>query len=223
MKLKYLTHLSTYLQLIILYLCCTPNLSAQSWSFQTGLNSSQFRYYNPTYGAEKTFQPDAGLHVSISNENKMVDTLKTNSAFLRKLTYQWGISLNQFNAIGEDQNIPFSYRTTYAKIQLGVGLYSKLGKGYSIYYGSLFHSNKLIIGNQKMGSNVYNLKGNQQFDRMLFQLGYEFKLVKQLNIQTSLFLAYSDSWQLNTIQKEGTQFAINPTSFGFGIQYSILK
>lgn len=223
MKLKYLTHLSTCLQLIIICLCCTLNLSAQSWSFQTGLNSSQFRYYNPKYGTEKTFQPDAGLHVSISHENKMVDTLKTNSAFLRKLTYQWGISLNQFNAIGEDQNIPFSYSTTYAKLQLGVGSDSKLGKGYSIHYGSLLHSNKLIIGNQKIGANVYNLKGNRQFERVLFQLGYEFKLVKQLNLQTSLFLAYSDSWQLNTIQKEGTQFAINPTSFGFGIQYSILK
>jgi hypothetical protein len=74
-----------------------------------------------------------------------------------------------------------------------------------------------------MGNQVFNLQANKQFDRILFQLGGEVKLAKQVNSQTALFAYLSNSWQLNSIQQDGSDFAINPMSFGFGIHYSPLK
>jgi hypothetical protein len=97
---------------------------------------------------------------------------------------------------------------------------SNLGRGIYLSYGGLLQINQLILGSQKMGNQVFNLQGNAQFDRIQWQAGTEIRLAKQLNSQMALFTYFSDVWQLNTIQKDGSQFAINPVSFGFGINYS---
>jgi hypothetical protein len=201
---KYLTLPYTFL-----LICLIPiqQLSAQDWNYQIGLNSSHFRYQSPLTQAQNTYHPEAGLHLSL----------------LRKLDYQVGLAINQFNSFGEAQNIPFSYNTTYVGLKLGIGMKSALGRGWHVSYASLLHSNKLVLGSQKMGNQVYNLSGNDQFNRIQFQLGGDVKLSKRINSQTALFVFFSESWQLNTIQKEGSQLAINPSTFGFGIQYSPLK
>jgi hypothetical protein len=100
---------------------------------------------------------------------------------------------------------------------------SRLGRGFSLQYGSLIQVQKLLVGSQKMGNRVFNLQSNKQFERIQFQLGAEVKLAKQVNSQTALLTYISNAWQMNSNQNDGSQFAINPTSFGFGIQYSFLN
>jgi hypothetical protein len=217
---KYLTLPYTFL-----LICLIPiqQLSAQDWNYQIGLNSSHFRFQSPLNQTQNTYHPEAGLHLSLHRSERLIDTSKTTSRFLRKLDYQVGLAINQFNSFGEAQNIPFSYTTTYMGLILGLGMKSELGKGWQLSYGSLLQSNKLILGSQKMGNNVYHLPENDQVNRIQFQVGGEVKISKRMNSQTALFTYFSESWQLNTIQPDGSQLAINPTSFGFGIQYSPLK
>lgn len=217
---KYLTLLYS-----LLFICVIPisRLSAQDWNYQMGITSSSFRYQSPMGIVQNSLQPDAGLHLSLERSNQFIDSAKVRSRFLRKLTYQVGLAINQFNSFGITQNIPFSYSSTYGGIMLGLGMKSKLGRGYSLHYRGITQLNKLLVGSQKMGNQVFNLQGNSQFDRIQFQLGGEIKLAKQVNAQIAVFTYFSQTWQLNTIQKDGSQFAINPLSFGFGIHYSPLQ
>lgn len=218
--IKYLTTLYTFLLICIIP---TSKLSAQDWNYQIGLNSTSFRFQSPAGIAQNTFQPDAGLHLSILRNDRLVDSSKTKSGFVRKLNHQVGLAINQYNSFGETQNIPFNYSSTYVGLKLGLGMKSRLGRGISLSYGGLLQINQLVLGSQKMGNQVFNLQGNPQFDRIQWQLAGEIKLAKQLNNHTALFAYFSEAWQLNTIQKDGSQFAINPVSFGFGIQYSPLQ
>lgn len=218
--IKYLTTLYTFLLICIIP---TSKLSAQDWNYQIGLNSTSFRFQSPAGMAQNTFQPDAGLHLSILRNDRLVDSSKTKSGFVRKLNHQVGLAINQYNSFGETQNIPFNYSSTYVGLKLGLGMKSRLGRGISLSYGGLLQINQLVLGSQKMGNQVFNLQGNPQFDRIQWQLAGEIKLAKQLNNHTALFAYFSEAWQLNTIQKDGSQFAINPVSFGFGIQYSPLQ
>jgi hypothetical protein len=218
--IKYLTPLYTFLLICIIPI---SKLSAQDWNSQIGLNSSSFRFQSPTGITQNSFQPDAGLQLSILRNDLLVDSAKTKSGFVRKLNYQVGLAINQFNSFGETQNIPFTYSSTYVGLKLGLGMKSRLGSGMSLSYSGIMQINQLVLGSQKMGNKVYNLQGNNQFDRIQWQLGGEIKLAKQLNNHTALFAYFSEAWQLNTIQKDGSQFAINPVSFGFGIQYSPLQ
>lgn len=217
---KYLTPFN-----IFLLTCLIPisTLSAQDWNYQVGVNASRFRYQSPVGLAENSMLADAGLHYSILLNHRLIDSNKTKSKFLKNLNYQVGLAINQFNSLGETQNIPFSYSTTYAGIKLGIGVKSNLGKGFSLTYGGLIQINKLILGSQQMGNQVFSLQGNSQFERIQWQIGGELKLAKKVNAQTSLFAFFAETWQLNTIQKDGSQFAINPYSFGFGIQYTPLQ
>ena len=216
---KYLTPLYTFLLICIIP---TSKLSAQDWNYQIGLNSANFRFQSPAGIAQNSFQPDAGLQLSILRNDRLVDSAKIKSAFIRKLHYQVGLAINQFNSFGEAQNVPFTYSSTYVGLKLGLGMKSRLGRGMSLAYSGIMQINQLVLGSQKMGNQVYNLQGNSQFGRIQWQLGAEVKLAKQLNAQTALFTFFSGVWQLNTIQKDGSQLAINPVSFGFGIQYSPL-
>ncbi len=218
--IKYLTPLYTFLLICIIPIA---KLSAQDWNYQIGLNSASFRFQSPTGITQNSFQPDAGLQLSILRNDLLVDSAKTKSGFVRKLNYQVGLAINQFNSFGETQNIPFTYSSTYVGLKLGLGMKSRLGSGMSLSYNAIMQINQLVLGSQKMGNQVYNLQGNNQFDRIQWQLGGEIKLAKKLNNHTALFAYFSEAWQLNTIQKDGSQFAINPVSFGFGIQYSPLQ
>ena len=217
--IKYLTPLYTFLLICIIPI---SKLSAQDWNYQMGLNSASFRFQSPAGIAQNSFQPDAGLQLAILRNDQLVDSSKTKSGFVRKLDYQVGVAINQFNSFGETQNTPFTYSSTYVGLKLGLGIKSRLGRGMSLSYSGIMQINQLILGSQKMGNQVYNLQGNKQFDRIQWQLGGEMKFAKQMNDHTALFAYFSESWQLNTIQKDGSQFAINPVSFGFGIQYSLL-
>jgi hypothetical protein len=218
--IKYLTPFNT-----LLLTCLIPfsRLSAQDWNYQVGINSAQFRYQSPMGLAQNSILADAGLHHSILLNNRLIDSSKTKSKFLKKINYQVGLSINQFNSVGETQSIPFSYSSTYAGIKLGMGIKSNLGKGFSLSYGGLMQINKLVLGSQKIGNQVFSLQGNAQFKRIQWQLGGELKLAKKVNAQTALYAFFAKTWQLNTIQQDGSQFAINPTSFGFGIQYTPLQ
>jgi hypothetical protein len=218
--IKYLTPFN-----ILLLTCLIPfsRLSAQDWNYQVGINSAQFRYQSPMGLAQNSILADAGLHHSILLNNRLIDSSKTKSKFLKKINYQVGLSINQFNSVGETQSIPFSYSSNYAGIKLGMGIKSNLGKGFSLSYGGLMQINKLVLGSQKMGNKVFSLQGNAQFKRIQWQLGGELKLAKKVNAQTALYAFFAKTWQLNTIQQDGSQFAINPTSFGFGIQYTPLQ
>lgn len=218
--IKYLTPLYTFLLICIIPI---SKLSAQDWNYQIGLNSTSFRFQSPAGIAQNSFQPDAGLQLSILRNDQLVDTSKTKSGFVRKLDYQVGLAINQFNSFGETQNVPFTYSSTYVGLKLGLGMKSRLGRGMSLYYNGIIQINQLVLGSQKMGNQVYNLQGNKQFDRIQWLVGGDIKLAKQLNSQTALFAYFSEAWQLNTIQKDGSQFAINPVSFGFGIQYSPIQ
>ena len=218
--IKYLTPIYTFL-----LICIIPNsaLLAQDWNYQIGLNAANFRFQSPAGITQNTFQPDAGLQLSILRNDRMMDSAKTKSVFLRKLNYQVGMAINQFNSFGETQNIPYTYSSTYVGLRLGFGMKSTIGKGVSLSYNGIMQLNQLVLGSQKMGNQVYNLQGNKQFDRIQWLLGGEMKLVKQMNNHTAIFAYFSEAWQLNTIQKDGSLFAINPVSFGFGIQYFTLR
>jgi CRISPR/Cas system-associated protein endoribonuclease Cas2 len=218
--LKYLTPLYTFLLICIIPI---SKLSAQDWNYQIGLNSANFRFQSPAGIAQNSFQPDAGLQLSILRNDRLVDSAKIKSAFIRKLHYQVGLAINQFNSFVEAQNVPFTYSSTYVGLKLGLGMKSRLGKGLSLSYHGIMQINQLVLGSQKMGNQVYNLQGNKQFDRIQWLLGGEIKLAKRMNNHTAIFIYFSEAWQLNTIQKDGSQFAINPVSFGFGIQYSPLQ
>lgn len=218
--IKYLT---TYSTILLIWIIPLAKLSAQDWNYQIGLNSAQFRFQSPAGVAQNNFQPDAGLQLSILRNDRLVDSTKTNSAFMRKLNYQVGLAINQFNSFGVTQNIPFTYSSTYVGIRLGLGMTSHVSRSVSLAYNGLMQPNQLVLGSQKMGNQVYNLQGNKQFDRIQWLLGGEIKLANQINRNTAIFAYFSESWQLNTIQKDGSQFEINPISFGFGIQYTPLR
>ena len=163
--IKYLTPLFTFLLFCLISILSSFTSAAQDWNYQMGINSSNFNYLSPSGIAQNSFQPDAGLHLSVQRSNRIIDSAKTPSHFLRKLVYQVGLSINQFNSLGETQNIPFSYSSTYVGLQLGIGMKSRLGRGFSLHYRSLVQLHKLLVGSQKMGNQVFNLQANKQFEQ----------------------------------------------------------
>ena len=74
------------------------SLQAQTWNFETGNNITRYVFTNSTGANPDFLKSSSGLHLALSRENKI------SKAFV----YDLGLAYNQYNNVGDVQNIPFA-------------------------------------------------------------------------------------------------------------------
>ena len=107
---------------IILLLLVSISSFAQSYKFSVGSNITNYVFSNSTATSQPLLRPSSGLHVSLSSEREL-------KVISKHLLTEVGISYNQYNSLGDFQNIPFSYTTDFISIGSGLGPKVNLGKG----------------------------------------------------------------------------------------------
>jgi hypothetical protein len=122
----------------------------------------------------------SGMHLSINREK----------AISNDFYYDLGISYNQFNAVGDVQNIPMSYATDFVGIGAGIGPHIGLGKTLSLVVKGRVSAVKMISGNQMLLNRYINLAEDEQFNSVRTMYGLSLELRKQINTQVSTFVSY---------------------------------
>jgi hypothetical protein len=120
------------------------------------------------------------MHLSIHREK----------AISNDFYYDLGISYNQFNAVGDVQNIPMSYATDFVGLGAGIGPHIKLGKTLSLVVKGRVSAVKMIHGNQMLLNRYINLAEDEQFNSVRTMYGLSLELRKQINAQVSTFVSY---------------------------------
>ena len=193
---------------ILLLLLVSISTSAQSYKFAVGSNITSFVFTNSTGSNPSFLHPSSGLHFSLSRESKL------SKSFL----FDIGINYNQFNNVGDVQNIPFSYTTDYLGLGAGIGPKLSLGKGFSMVSKVNASLSKLINGNQFLLNQYVDLSGDNQFNSIRTMYGYSFELNKQISPQMAVFLKYQhmDSYNFGS-----STLNFIPSTFSIG--FSLLK
>jgi hypothetical protein len=193
-------------RILLLLILSFPAFS-QSYKFSVGSNITSFVFTNSA-GANPSFlRPSSGLHLSLSREASLSKT------FL----YDLGVNYNQFNNVGDVQNIPFSYATDFIGLNAGIGPRLSLGKGITFIAKANATVSTMVNGNQFLLNRYVDLSGDDQFNSMRTMYGYSFELTKQISPQVGVLVKYQ---HLDSYNFGSSTLNYIPSTFSLGLSLS---
>jgi hypothetical protein len=147
----------------------------------------------------------SGLHLSLSLENKL------SKAFV----YDLGFVYNQYNNVGDVQNIPFSYQADFMGLTGGIGpSYTGL-HGLTVSAKASAAVQKLINGTQFLQNRYLDLASDDQFSGLKLSVGFTLSITKKVNDQMSVYTSFQHL-DTNTFGSSTLNFI--PSTFSFGLK-----
>ncbi len=215
-------------------------IQAQHWKWTVGLNSTEYQYKSSTGDVIDYIKPLGGMHASFRFNKELIDTTDLISKFsktaiffgnhqkLAKIAslfrYELGLNINQFNAIGDIQNIILNYQTNFIGLHAAFGPEVKVYKGFSIALQGNLGAQKLFTGVQSQIStskNInYNLADNENFNPIHVMLGYNIEVHKLLTEKTSVFISYQKNSTLHGWSAGKPSLNFTPTTLSIGLKIS---
>ena len=189
---------------ILLLLIVSISSFAQSYKFAVGSNITSYVFTNSA-GANPSFlSPSSGLHLSLSRESKL------SKSFL----VDYGINYNQFNNVGDVQNIPFSYATDFIGLNAGIGPKLSLGKGITFITKVNASISTMVNGNQFLLNRYVDLADDTQFNSLRTMYGYSLELSKQISPQVGVYVKYQ---HLDSYNFGSSTLNFIPSTFSLGL------
>ena len=198
---------------LFFFLLSLPAYS-QSYQLAVGSNLTNYLFVNSASTNPANMRAATGMHLSLHRE----------AAISNDFFYDLGISYNQFNTVGDIQNIPMRYDTDFIGLGAGIGPHIKLGKTTSLVVKGRVSAVKMINGNQLLLNRYIDLADDDQFNSIRTMYGLSLELRKQINAQVSTFVSYqylTSYKQFIEPNKTGTS-TVNfiPTTFSLGLVLS---
>ena len=192
-------------RITLLLLFVASSVSAQTWNLSVGANTTNYVYtdsqgINPTY-----LKPGTGLNMNLGFEKAMS----------RRFQYDVGLAYSQYNAVGDVQNIPFSYSTDFLGFSGGMGPKLEFKKDFTLILKARGAVQKIVNGNQFLLNHYVDLMDDAQFSGLKYLVGFSLELEKKVNQNTFVFAQYQ---HLDTIQFGISTLNIVPSTFSFGIK-----
>jgi hypothetical protein len=181
------------------------SLQAQTWNFETGNNITRYVFTNSSGANPDFLKSSSGLHLALSRENKI------SKAFV----YDLGLAYNQYNNVGDVQNIPFSYQADFMGFTGGIGpSYSGL-HGLTVSAKASAAIQTLVNGTQLLQNHYLDLAEDTQFSGLKVSIGYTLSITKKVNDQVSVYTSFQHL-DTNTFGSSTLNFV--PSTFSFGLK-----
>jgi hypothetical protein len=183
----------------------TTSAFSQTWNFEAGNNITRYVFTNSAGKNPDFLKSSSGLHLALSRENKI------SKAFV----YDLGLAYNQYNNVGDVQNIPFSYQADFMGLTGGIGpSYTGL-HGLTISAKASAAIQTLINGTQFLQNRYLDLAGDDQFSGLKISIGYTLSITKKVNDQMSVYTSFQ---HLDTNTFGSTTLNFIPSTFSFGLK-----
>jgi len=183
----------------------TTSAFSQTWNFEAGNNITRYVFTNSAGNNPDFLKSSSGLHLALSRENKL----------LKSFQYDLGLAYNQYNNVGDVQNIPFSYQADFMGLTGGIGpSYTGL-HGLTISAKASAAIQTLINGTQFLQNRYLDLAGDDQFSGLKVSIGYTLSITKKVNDQMSVYTSFQHL-DTNTFGSATLNFI--PSTFSFGLK-----
>jgi hypothetical protein len=199
-------HMSRFLVVLCLF-SISLQLKAQVWKFEVGSNLTRYGFTNAAGNNPDFLKPSAGFHVAILKEDKIG----------KWLVYDMGVTLNQYNAVGDVQNIPFSYQANFIGVTGGIGPAFAISSGLILSAKFNASIQSMYNGTQLLQNNYLDLSSDSQFSGLKSFAGYTLEITKKVNKQVSLYTNFQHL-DTNAFGKSSLNFI--PSTITFGIKIS---
>jgi len=193
--------------LFTILLVSAMSLSAfsQTWNFEAGNNITRYVFTNSAGNNPDFLKSSSGLHLALSRENKIS----------KSFVYDLGLAYNQYNNVGDVQNIPFSYQTDC------MGLTGGIGPSYTGLHGLTVSAKAsgaiqtLVNGTQLLQNRYLDLANDDQFKGLKVSIGYTLSITKKVNDLVSVYTSFQHL-DTNTFGSSTLNFV--PSTFSFGLK-----
>jgi hypothetical protein len=181
------------------------SVSAQTWNLSVGSNTTRYAY-TESQGINPTFmKPATGLNMTLGYEKSMS----------RRFQYDVGLTYSQYNAVGDVQNIPFSYATDFMGLLGGIGPKLEFRNDFTLMLKARGAVQTMVNGNQFLQNRYVDLSEDSQFSGLRYFVGFSLELEKKVNQNTYVFTQFQ---HLDTIQFGVSTLNFVPSTFSFGIK-----
>ena len=194
---------SIFTLLIVVFF--TSTINAQSWNFEVGTNSTRYVFTNSAGNNPDFLKASSGLHLALSRENKLS----------KVFFYDLGLTYNQYNSVGDVQNIPFSYQADFMGLTGGIGpSYTGL-HGLTVSAKASAAVQTLMNGTQFLQNRYVDLAEDDQFSGLKLSVGFTLSITKKVNDQMSVYTSFQHL-DTNTFGTSTLNFI--PSTFSFGLK-----
>ncbi|MEY3918129.1 MAG: hypothetical protein RLZZ402_1708 [Bacteroidota bacterium] len=194
---------SIFTLLIVVFF--TSTINAQSWNFEVGNNSTRYVFTNSAGNNPDFLKASSGLHLALSRENKLS----------KVFFYDLGLTYNQYNSVGDVQNIPFSYQADFMGLTGGIGpSYTGL-HGLTVSAKASAAVQTLMNGTQFLQNRYVDLAEDDQFSGLKLSVGFTLSITKKVNDQMSVYTSFQHL-DTNTFGTSTLNFI--PSTFSFGLK-----
>jgi hypothetical protein len=178
---------------------------SQTWNFEAGNNITRYVFTNSAGINPDFLMSSSGLHLALSRENKLS----------KVFVYDIGLAYNQYNSVGDVQNIPFSYQADFMGLTGGIGpSYSGL-HGLTVSAKASAAVQTLLNGTQFLQNRYLDLAGDDQFSGLKLSVGFTLSITKKVNDQMSVYTSFQHL-DTNTFGTSTLNFI--PSTFSFGLK-----
>ncbi len=190
---------------LLIALFFISSLQAQTWNFETGNNITRYVFTNSAGNNPDFLKSSSGLHLALSRENKLS----------KVFVYDLGLAYNQYNNVGDVQNIPFSYQADFMGLTGGIGpSYTGL-HGLTVSAKASAAVQTLMNGTQFLQNRYLDLADDDQFSGLKFSVGFTLSITKKVNDQISVYTSFQHL-DTNTFGSSTLNFV--PSTFSFGLK-----
>lgn len=190
---------------LLIALFFISSLQAQTWNFESGNNITRYVFTNSAGNNPDFLKSSSGLHLALSRENKLS----------KVFVYDLGLAYNQYNNVGDVQNIPFSYQADFMGLTGGIGpSYTGL-HGLTVSAKASAAVQTLINGTQFLQNRYLDLSDDDQFSGLKFSVGFTLSITKKVNDQLSVYTSFQHL-DTNTFGSSTLNFV--PSTFSFGLK-----
>ncbi len=220
--------------LTILCVSIAPFMAnAQSWKWSIGSAITQYQFQNSKGHQIDWMKPSSGSHIELAQDHVLLDTVRLISKFskssiyfsnrpklaksLSYLNYAIGLNYHQLNAIGDVQQIAFSYQTDFVGFSLALGPKYTFYKGWNISLAGVLMGQQLIAGNQLLANRYYPLTEDPQFNSFKIFAGYQMELSKAISPTVRAFAQVRRTASLFSPQSTTGKLDLLPMTISMGI------
>lgn len=192
------------LKKILLILLLSFTSFAQSYRLSVGSNITTYEFANSAGTNPISLRSESGLSFSLTRELSLT----------KVLLFDFGINYNQYNSVGDIQNIPLSYSTDFIGFSAAMGPSLNLGKNIAFVPKLNVSAAAMVKGNQFLQNRYADLSGDEQFNSLRTLFGYSFEIKKQINQQAGVFIKYQ---HLNSYNFGSSTLNFIPSTFSIGL------
>ncbi|MHA8084346.1 hypothetical protein U8695_02100 [Aquirufa antheringensis] len=190
---------------LLITLFFVSSLQAQTWNLEAGNNITRYVFTNSAGNNPDFLKSSSGLHLALSRENKLS----------KVFVYDLGLAYNQYNNVGDVQNIPFSYQADFMGLTGGIGpSYTGL-HGLTVSAKASAAVQTLINGTQFLQNRYLDLADDDQFSGLKFSVGFTLSITKKVNDQMAVYTSFQHL-DTNTFGSSTLNFV--PSTFSFGLK-----